>query len=105
MAEKKIRSYGSSSRKISGNNAEKATAQEVDDFHTNSDLDLRLEAQHHTLGSGPNQAAPGDHIHDGGDSALILEGLTITGSRADDAWRVSVNALLVRLGATDSSSA
>lgn len=105
MAQPKIRSYGSSVRKVSGGNAAKPSAEEVDDFHTNSDLDLRLESQHHTLGPNPNQAAPGDHVHDGGDSALILEGFTITGSRSTDAWRVSVNALLVRLGATDSSSA
>jgi hypothetical protein len=36
---------------------------------------------------------------------LLLEGLTISGSRGSDTWRLSVNALLVRLGATDSSSA
>lgn len=83
----------------------KPTSQAVDDFHTNSDLDARAEAQHHTLGPGPNQSAPGDHIHDGGDSALILEGQVISGSRASDAWRLSVNAILVRLGATDNSTA
>lgn len=105
MAEQKFRSYGTSTRKVSATSGAKPTAQEVDDFHTNSDLDLRAESQHHTLGPGPNQAAPGDHNHDGGDSVLILEGLSITGSRADDTWRQSVNALLVRLGATDSSSA
>jgi len=83
----------------------KPPAQAVEDFHTNSDLDARAEAQHHTLGPGPNQAAPGDHVHDGGDSALLLEGQTIAGSRATDAWRLSVNAILVRLGATDNSTA
>ena len=79
--------------------------QVVDDFHENSDLDSRAEAQHHTLGPNPNQAAPGDHIHDGGDSALLLEGQVISGSRNSDAWRLSVNAILVRLGATDNSTA
>ena len=83
----------------------KPTSQAVEDFHTNSDLDARAESQHHTLGPGPNQAAPGDHTHDGGDSALILEGEIISGSRATDAWRLSVNAILVRLGATDNSTA
>ena len=83
----------------------KPPTQVVDDFHENSDLDARAESQHHTLGPGPNQASPGDHTHDGGDSALILEGQTISGSRATDAWRISVNALLVRLGATDNSTA
>lgn len=76
----------------------------VDDFHTNSDVDLRSESQHHTLGPGPNQAASGTHRHDGGDSELLLDGMTITGSRGSDAWRLSVNAILVRLGATDAST-
>jgi len=78
--------------------------QVVDDFHQNSDLNARAEAQHHTLGPGPTQAAPGNHTHDGGDSSLILEGQTISGSRASDAWRISVNAILVRLGAVDNST-
>lgn len=82
----------------------KPDAQVVDDFHTNSDVDSRNEAQHHTLGPLPTQASPGDHTHDGGNSALILQGETISGSRATDAWRLSVNAILVRLGAEDLSS-
>jgi len=82
----------------------KPPAATVDDFHTNSDLDSRAESQHHTLGPGPNQAAPGNHRHDGGDSALLLENETISGSRSGDAWRLSVNAILVRLGATDNST-
>ncbi len=82
----------------------KPPAQTVEDFHTNSDLDARPEAQHHTLGPNPNQASPGDHTHDGGDSALILDGEVISGSRASDAWRISVNAILVRLGASDGST-
>lgn len=84
---------------------EKPSSQVVDDFHTNSDVNSRAEAQHHTLGPQPTQASPGDHTHDGGDSRLILEGILITGSRATDAWRLSVNAILVRLGASDQSTA
>jgi hypothetical protein len=83
----------------------KPTAQAVDDFHTNSDADSRAESLHHTLGPNPNQASPGDHTHDGGDSELLLLNETISGSRATDAWRLSVNAILVRLGATDNSTA
>jgi len=83
----------------------KPPAAAVDDFHTNSDLDARAESQHHTLGPGPNQASPGNHRHDGGDSALLLENQFITGSRDSDAWRLSVTAILVRLGATDNSTA
>jgi hypothetical protein len=83
----------------------KPPAAAVEDFHTNSDVDARAESQHHTLGPGPNQASPGDHRHDGGDSSLLLENQFITGSRNSDAWRQSVNAILVRLGATDNSTA
>jgi hypothetical protein len=82
----------------------KPAPQIVDDFHTNSDVDSRSEAQHHTLGPLPTQAASGDHNHDGGNSALILQGETISGSRAADSWRLSVNAILVRLGAEDLST-
>jgi len=83
----------------------KPTAQEVDDFHQNSDVDSRAESLHHTLGPNPNQASPGDHTHDGGDSSFILSEETISGVRGDDTWAVSVNAILVRLGATDNSTA
>ena len=83
----------------------KPPAQAVDDFHTNSDVDARAESQHHTLGPNPTQASPGNHTHDGGDSELLLLNETISGSRATDAWRQSVNAILVRLGATDNSTA
>lgn len=38
--------------------------QSVND-HTHSDLDSFRQAQHHTLGNGRNQAAGGDHVHDG----------------------------------------
>lgn len=43
----------------------------VDKFHTNSDLDGDQNAQHHTLGPGRFQAAPGSHTHDGSDSAEL----------------------------------
>lgn len=33
------------------------------DAHTNSDVDADRNAMHHTLGPGPNQAAPGNHDH------------------------------------------
>lgn len=82
----------------------KPDAAKVDDFHTNSDLDTRPESQHHTLGPSPTQAAPGDHTHDGGSSSLLLSGQTISGSRTSDAYRLSINAILVKLGATDSST-
>lgn len=39
-------------------------SKEVSDFHNNSDVDSSAKAQHHTLGVGPTQAAPGNHDHD-----------------------------------------
>lgn len=77
----------------------------VEDFHTNDDTDARRESHHHTLGPLPTQAAPGDHTHDGGDSALLLAGVTITGDRSDGTALASVISALVRLGATDSTVA
>lgn len=39
--------------------------------HSQSDVDSSKFAQHHTLGSGTNQASPGSHNHDGINSNLI----------------------------------
>ena len=83
----------------------KPDAQAVEDLHTNSDLDVRPESQHHTLGPSPSQAAAGNHTHDGSDSPQLLTGLTITGSRGGNTALVSVIGALVRLGANDSSTA
>jgi hypothetical protein len=82
----------------------KPDAQTVDDFHANADTDTRGESLHHTLGPSPTQASPGDHLHDGGTSPLLLSGSTISGSRASDAYRLSINQILVKLGATDAST-
>lgn len=84
---------------------QKPSAEEVEDFHTNADIDTRIESIHHTLGPGTTQASPGNHIHDGGTSPLLLSGFTLTGSRGGNTALVSIIACLVRLGATDSTSA
>lgn len=84
---------------------DKATDKEVSDFHTNDDLDVSPTSHHHTLGPSRNQAAPGTHTHRGDDSSLLFEGLTITGSRTNGTAVQSVIALLVELGASDSTSA
>lgn len=103
MAE--IKQYGSYERKAKDSTGTNPSAEEVDNFHTNADTDLRAEALHHTLGPSPSQASPGNHRHDGGDSELLLAGETITGSRNSDAWRTSINAILVKMGAQDNSTA
>lgn len=74
-------------------------------FHKNSDLDVRPESQHHTLGARPYQASPGNHNHDGGTSPLILDGYVIVGSKANPSTVLpSIIACLVRLGAKDTTT-
>lgn len=46
----------------------------VTEFHRRSDVDSSQFAQHHTLGNRRNQAAPGDHTHDGITSPRIGAG-------------------------------
>ena len=81
------------------------TAEEVEKFHTNAATDSRREDIHHTVGLSENQASPGNHNHRGGDSLLLLQGITITGSRAGNIALLSVIQALVALGATDSTTA
>lgn len=82
------------------------SAEQVEKLHQNADTDVRRESVHHTLGPLNTQASPGDHRHDGSDSALLLSGVTISGSRSSStAILPSIIAALVKLGATDQSSA
>lgn len=78
----------------------------VTDFHKNAPVDTSDTDIHHTLGSKEGQASPGPHNHDGGTSALLLEGMIITGSKSSPMtmWP-SIIAGLVRLGMKDSSTA
>ena len=85
--------------------ADIAPPQTVARFHNKSDVDSSSEAQHHTLGIKKDQASPGDHKHDGSTSKRLLEGTTITGSRGGNAAVASIIAALVKLGATDSTTA
>ncbi len=84
---------------------DKPSSKEVALFHTNSDVDGSSKAQHHTLGSNRGQASPGDHTHDGGTSKLLLEGLSVTGSRSGGGALLSVISILTSLGATDATTA
>lgn len=76
----------------------------VRELHINADTDTDSQAIHHTLGPGVNQAASGAHNHDGNDSPLLLEGYSVTGTRGTAACDASIIALLVKLGATDSTT-
>lgn len=80
------------------------TTELVRDFHEKADTDGGVKAIHHTLGPAREQAAPGSHAHDGGDSLQLLAGTTVTGSRSSGAALVSVIAALVQLGAIDATT-
>lgn len=83
--------------------SDKADNKQVNEFHTNDDVDVDRNSHHHTLGPNSNQAAPGNHRHNGEDSALLFEGEAITGSIANGTALRSVIALLTTLGAEDST--
>ena len=82
----------------------KPPAKVVLDFHTNSDVDGSSATQHHSLGLNRGQASPGDHMHDGSTSKLILTGVTISGAKGGNTALASVIAALVNLGAVDSTT-
>lgn len=81
------------------------STEEVRRAHTNADTDGSRQAAHHTLGAKAEQAAPGNHSHDGGTSILLLDGTTISGSRGTSSAVASIIAALVQLGATDATTA
>ena len=87
----------------------KPASKDVADFHTNSDKDGGPKALHHTLGPNNNQAAAGNHTHDGGNSAKLdnlMEGITITGSRGGNAALTDLlNKLAANFGLTNSTTA
>jgi len=80
-------------------------AKAVEAFHKKADTDASQTAIHHTLGPRHDQAAAGDHMHGTSDYTKTLKGTTITGSRSGGGALVSVIAALVKLGATDATSA
>lgn len=77
----------------------------VNRFHQKDDLDSSAESHHHSLGIKKDQASPGNHNHDGTVSKRLLEGQVISGSRSGGAALTSVIAALVKLGATDNTTA
>jgi len=77
----------------------------VNRFHQKDDADSSSEAHHHTLGIKKDQAAPGNHKHDGTTSLRLLEGVTISGAKGGNVALASVIQALVKLGATDTTTA
>lgn len=74
-------------------------------FHDRSDNDSASTAQHHSLGIKHNQASPGDHKHDGRNSKLIGEGITLSGSKGGNAALASVISAMVQMfGVTDNTT-
>lgn len=72
------------------------TPGQVNSLHTNSDVDSSTSAQHHTLGIKHDQAASGDHVHDGKASRKIGTGLslTLTGAKGGNVALTNLIALL-----------
>ena len=79
-------------------------ADSVREFHTNADTDVTPDSIHHTIGPGYNQAASGQHNHDGSNSPFLLEGYTISGAKGGNTALASVIAALVKLGAADATT-
>ncbi len=68
-------------------------------LHQRSDLDGQPSSQHHTLGSGQNQASPGNHRHNGRDSPKLYPNPpVITGSRGGNVALENLLNSLAQLG-------
>lgn len=79
--------------------------EQVSRFHERSDCDSSSTAQHHTIGVKHDQAAPGDHKHDGVGSLRLMEGITITGSKGGNlALGDLITKLATALGFTDATT-
>lgn len=80
-------------------------ARTVNQLHTNSDVDSFAGAQHHTLGVKHDQAAPGDHKHDGTNSVKLLDGIHLTGVKSGGTALENLIQLLVdKFGLTDDTT-
>lgn len=90
------------------NKGQPPTAAQSAKLHEKSDKDGSPKAQHHTLGPSANQAAAGNHSHDGGNSAVLdklMDGMIITGSRGGNAALTSLLSVLSsKFGLTDSTT-
>jgi hypothetical protein len=78
----------------------------VNDFHRYSDVDSRMESQHHTLGNRPTQSARGDHNHRDNNGTPLLSDVVLTGSTTTNTASVlsQVCAALELLGALDNTT-
>lgn len=73
--------------------------------HETTDTDSSALALHHTLGPRANQAAPGNHSHNGVSSKKLMSGVTVTGSKGGNAALASLITELSKvLGFTDNTT-
>lgn len=81
--------------------------QKVRDFHIKDDVNSSDNAHHHMLGRATGKASPGLHNHDGINSESLLEGVSLSGSRAANTADIvrQIAQALVLLGATDNTVA
>lgn len=54
--------FGSKAGSLQGEATTKTPHKDVEEYHTNSDVDFSSKSQHHTLGDGPTQAAVGSDV-------------------------------------------
>lgn len=79
--------------------------EEVARAHARSDVDSSQTAQHHTLGVRHDQASPGDHKHEGQGSRMIMEGITVSGSKGGNlALADLITKLAAALGFNDATT-
>ena len=79
--------------------------QTVAKFHEKADTNASAQALHHTLGTKHDEAASGDHDHNGANSKKIMTGVTITGAKGGNVALTNLlTALAANLGLTDSTT-
>lgn len=90
-----------------GPSAQIADQQKVRDFHVKDDCNSSDNAHHHMLGRSSGKASPGMHNHDGINSESLLEGVSLSGSRAANTADIirQIAQALVLLGVTDNTVA
>lgn len=82
-----------------------STPQEVNSIHETDDVDSGTLAHHHTLGFGPGQSSPGNHLHDGTTSKKLMSGVVLTGAKGGNVALANlITALADAFGFTDSTT-
>lgn len=70
------------------------------EIHKFDDVDFERTSHHHTLGTGPLQAAPGNHKH-----LTMMEGITLTGAKGGNVALANLITMLAdHFGFTDGTT-